>query len=122
TDPARPAPALGLPGAGPANRTTDIGPPLGPQSRRCVPRLGPLPSGADAEPAGEQGSVAPPRLPGPDRSAADARGAARLPGRLFARRRRARGGPAARRPALRRALGPSLDGRVALQRLVRTGG
>ena len=46
-------------------------------------------------------------------------GVARLSSRSLTGRLREGGGPAAGQPALRRALGPPLDGRLALQRLVR---
>ena len=62
---------------------------------------------------------APPGLPRPDRPAPDARTVARVPRRPLGGRLRAGRGPAAGEPAVRRALGPALDGRLAVQRLVR---
>ena len=60
-------------------------------------------------------------LPRPDRPAPHARGAACLPGRRIAGRlREGRRSPAGQ-SALRRALGPALDGRLAVQRLGRLG-
>ena len=115
----RPPHALGLPDAGPARGPRGRGRGLGPQPDRRVPRRRARGARAQAAPRRRQGDAPPPRLPRPDRPAPDARGAARLPRRpLPGRLREGRRSPA-RQPAVRRALGPALDGRLAVQRLGR---
>src|SRR5262249_18505827 len=111
---ARPARALVLPKAGPAGRPTWLRAqphrPL-PRSRVAAPR--PLPRLAR-----RPGHAGPPPLPRPDRPAADARAVARPPRRRLSQRLRAPGGSPAGLAGLWGALGPALDGRVALLRLV----
>src|SRR5262249_2034033 len=96
---------------GPGDRS-----PLGPQPHRRIrsreaPRPGALP-GAGSRPA----DADPPPHLRPDRAAADPGGDRRLPQRHIAGRLREAGRSAARLPALRRAMGPPLDGRRPLRR------
>src|ERR1051326_7496055 len=74
---------------------------------------------ADTAAGGSEGGPAPPGVSRPDRAFAYARGTAGLRGGHLDRRLRKGGGPAAGGPALRRTLGPALDGYLALQRLGR---
>ena len=75
----------------------------------------------DPAATGRQAGLAAPRLSRSDRPAADARRARRVPRRRLGRRLREGRDAAARQPAVRRALGPALDGHLAVQRLVGTG-
>ena len=72
--------------------------------------------------SGGQGDAAAARVSRPDRPAADARRARGVSRRRLAERLRRGRRPAAGQPAVWRALGPALDGRVALQRLGRLQG
>src|SRR4051812_6248219 len=95
---------------------------MGEEPGRSVPDGHLREAWAAAEPAGRQADAPAPGVPGPGRIAANAGGAARLPRRHVAERLREGGGPAARQPGLWRTLGPALDGRLALFRLVRPAG
>ena len=101
-----PAPRAGA-GAG----LTGVRPP-----GRPLPRGVPAERGPDRRAAGRQPDAAAARLSRPDRSAADARAGAGVPGRHRARRLGAVDRQAAGFAPLRRALGPALDGRRALRR------
>ena len=74
---------------------------------------------AHPAPARRPRRAAPPRLPRPDRPGPHPRGAPGLPRRPVRPGLREGRRPPAGQPAVRRALGPALDGRLAVQRLGR---
>ena len=88
---------------------------LGPQPHRRLRRRRPPPSRRHAQSRGFAIAVAPAPVARPDRPAAHRRRTRRLRTRHGPRLVRTRGRPTARRSAARRTLGPSLDGRLALQ-------
>ena len=85
--------------------------------RRPLPRRRPPGGGGDGGAAGGRPDPGAPGLSGPHRPAPDPRADRRVPGRQGARGLGAADRPAARLAALRRALGPALDGRGPLRRL-----
>ena len=119
TEPERPARALGVPAAGPARGPRGQGRGLGPQPDRRLPRRRARSARAHAAPRPTRRTllrrvyldlIGLPPTPEELRAfLADP-----VPGRLREGRR-----PPARQPAVRRALGAALDGRLAVQRLGR---
>ena len=117
--PVRAGIALGVQAAGAAGGAAGEERGLGAQPDRRVRRRRARNPRTVAAARGGQAGASPACHARPHRPAAHARRAARVSRRHFSRCIRKGRRPSARQPALRRTLGPALDGRLAIQRLGR---